>query len=130
MSKIDNNALVLYKERINLNEVLSSTVDDIRENVISDNKKVNIVYNNSVIVDKDLIIEADKQRIIQVIFNILDNAIKFTKEGTININIEKSGGISDKYGGKFLDERKRILIESYSSPSRAVDYIIEKLQTK
>ena len=51
MSKIDNNALVLYKERINLNEVLSSTVDDIRENVISDNKKVNIVYNNSVIVD-------------------------------------------------------------------------------
>ena len=95
MSKIDNNALVLYKERINLNEVLSSTVDDIRENVISDNKKVNIVYNSSVIVDKDLIIEADKQRIIQVIFNILDNAIKFTKEGTININIEKSGGIDN-----------------------------------
>ena len=48
----------------------------------------------------------------------------------IMVSIEKSGGVSDIYGGKFLDERKRILIESYSSPSRAVDYIIEKLQTK
>jgi uncharacterized protein (TIGR00725 family) len=48
----------------------------------------------------------------------------------IMVSIEKSGGISDKYGGKFLDERKRILIESHSCPSRAVDYIIEKLQTK
>jgi two-component system sensor histidine kinase VicK len=80
MSKIDNNALTLNKERFNLNEVLSSTVDDIRENVISDNKKVNIVYKNRICInDIDPIIEADKERIIQVISNILDNAIKFTK---------------------------------------------------
>ena len=46
----------------------------------------------------------------------------------IMVSIEKSGGVSDTYGGKFLDERKRILIESYSSPSRAVDYIIQKLK--
>ena len=30
-----------------------------------------------------------------MISNILDNAIKFTKEGTINIDIEKSGGIDN-----------------------------------
>jgi signal transduction histidine kinase len=95
MSKIDNNALTLNKEQFNLNEVLSSTVDDIREHLFPANKNVNIVYNNAVIVDKDLIIEADKERIIQVISNLLDNAIKFTKEGTINIDIEKSGGIDN-----------------------------------
>ncbi|MGN6623173.1 MAG: sensor histidine kinase, partial [Candidatus Nitrosocosmicus sp.] len=65
---------------------------DIKEHLIPDNKRVNIVYNNAAMVDKDLIIEADKERIIQVISNLLDNAIKFTKEGTIHIDIEKSGG--------------------------------------
>ncbi|MGN6821169.1 MAG: ATP-binding protein [Candidatus Nitrosocosmicus sp.] len=92
MSKIDNNALTLNKEQFNLIEVLSSTVNDIKEHLIPDNKRVNIVYNNADMVDKDLIIEADKERIIQVISNLLDNAIKFTKEGTIHIDIEKSGG--------------------------------------
>jgi signal transduction histidine kinase len=71
-------------------------VDDIRENVMYDNKKVNIVYKNRISInDKDLIIEADKQRIIQVMSNILDNAIKFTKEGTIRIDVEKSAGIDN-----------------------------------
>ena len=95
MSKIDNNALALNKEQFNLNEVLSSTVDDIREHLFPTDKKINIVYNNAVIVDKDLIIEADKERIIQVISNLLNNAIKFTKEGTICIDIEKSDGIDN-----------------------------------
>ena len=48
----------------------------------------------------------------------------------IMVSIEKSGGISDVYGGRFLDERKRILIETSSSPSHAVDYIVNKLQAK
>ncbi|MGN6624443.1 MAG: histidine kinase dimerization/phospho-acceptor domain-containing protein, partial [Candidatus Nitrosocosmicus sp.] len=69
MSKIDNNALTLNKEQFNLIEVLSSTVNDIKEHLIPDNKRVNIVYNNAAMVDKDLIIEADKERIIQVISN-------------------------------------------------------------
>jgi signal transduction histidine kinase len=56
-------------------------VDDKREHLFPTKKRINLVYNNAVIVDKDLIIEADKERIIQVISNILDNAIKFTKEG-------------------------------------------------
>ena len=81
MSKIDNNALILNKERFNLNEVVSSTVDDIREHLFPNNKRIKIVYINAVLVDKDLIIDGDKERIVQVISNLLDNAIKFTKEG-------------------------------------------------
>jgi uncharacterized protein (TIGR00725 family) len=46
----------------------------------------------------------------------------------IMVSIEDSGGISDVYGGNFLDERKRIMIEKYTSPSLAVDFIINKLQ--
>src|SRR5215831_7631050 len=38
---------------------------------------------------QDIIIHADKGRISQVISNLLTNAIKFTKQGTIFVNVEK-----------------------------------------
>ena len=43
------------------------------------------------------------------------------------VAMENSGGISDIYGGKFLDERNRILIETNKDPVSAVDYIISKI---
>ena len=42
------------------------------------------------------------------------------------VALKNSGGVSDIYGGKFLDERNRILIETREDPSSAVDYIISK----
>ena len=48
----------------------------------------------------------------------------------IMISIEDSGGTSEIYGGKFLDERELVLIEKYRSPSSAVYYIINSLQKK
>jgi signal transduction histidine kinase len=94
ISKIDNNALVLNKEQFNIDEVIESTILDIREHVILEDKKIEIVYNIKGITEKeDIIIQADKQRIIQVISNLLENAIKFTKEGTINIDLEKNDNI-------------------------------------
>ena len=112
MSKIDNNALTLDIEQFNVNEVISSTVDEKREHIISDNTKVNIVYNNNSngINDKDIIIEADKERIIQVISNILDNAIKFTKEGTISIDIEKNSDIDNNIDNSDNNNKSREII--------------------
>ena len=95
ISKIDNNALALNKEQFDLNELISSTIQDIREHVIPDDKKIYIFYNNKGTKEKGIIIEADKQRIIQVISNILDNAIRFTKEGIISIDIEINNSIID-----------------------------------
>ncbi len=37
---------------------------------------------------EDIIIEGDKQRVSQVISNILDNATKFVEEGTITISVD------------------------------------------
>ena len=36
-------------------------------------------------------------------------------------------GVSDIFGGKFLDERNRILIETNNDPASAVDYIISNI---
>jgi len=80
MSKIDNNALKLDKEQFNLNEAILSTIQDIREQIIFENKKVNIIYNSKDTKEKDVIIEGDKVRIIQVMSNILDNATGLPKK--------------------------------------------------
>ena len=85
VTKIESHSLILHKERFNLNEVISNTIQDISRNEIS-NGKVKLRYE----FDKDLLfIEADKERITQVISNLLSNAVKFTKEGTISISVEK-----------------------------------------
>ncbi|HYY50427.1 MAG TPA: HAMP domain-containing sensor histidine kinase, partial [Nitrososphaeraceae archaeon] len=39
-----------------------------------------------------ILIEADKGRIIQVVDNLLSNALKFTNEGTISISVERKDG--------------------------------------
>ena len=43
------------------------------------------------------------------------------------VSIADSGGISDDYGGKYLDERERIMIEKTKSPKEAVEYILKKI---
>jgi signal transduction histidine kinase len=65
--------------------LLSILVEEYRNNI---QKKSNssgnlLLYNN--FDEKDLFVEADKGRIIQVISNLLANASKFTKEGSISI---------------------------------------------
>jgi signal transduction histidine kinase len=52
------------------------------------NGDVKILYNNS----QNLLVEGDKDRISQVIHNLINNAIKFTNEGTINVTSEKTDG--------------------------------------
>src|SRR5919107_205358 len=85
VTKIESHSLILHKERFNLNEVISNTIQDVSRNQIS-NGKVKLQYE----FDKDLLfIEADKERITQVISNLLSHAVKFTKEGTISFSVEK-----------------------------------------
>jgi signal transduction histidine kinase len=49
------------------------------------NENIKLSYNPH----RDILIQADKGRISQVISNLLSNAVKFTAEGTILISVEK-----------------------------------------
>jgi two-component system, OmpR family, sensor histidine kinase VicK len=89
VTKIESHSLKLNKERFNLaNLISSSIIDDYRNRIEKDNIAVKLLYepNNK---DNNIFVEADRGRLIQVISNLLDNAIKFTKEGTISIITEE-----------------------------------------
>ena len=87
VTKIEGQALQLKKELINLNDMISNTVEKIR-NQMGHDETVQLVFNP---LDHNVVfVEADKARISQVISNLLNNAIKFTKKGMVFIGIEQN----------------------------------------
>jgi signal transduction histidine kinase len=82
-ARIDSQSLRLNKERFSLREVISGSIRDAESQI--DDQDITIRYD-----PKDIIVNADKGRISEVISNILDNAIKFTRKGNIAISTEVS----------------------------------------
>ncbi|HEY9386521.1 MAG TPA: HAMP domain-containing sensor histidine kinase [Nitrososphaeraceae archaeon] len=106
VTKIESQSLKLNKQRLNLNDIISSITEDYRNQIGKANVSLEVLYDNHN--NNDLLeVEADKGRITQVISNLLSNAIKFTNEGVISIISEKKDSqviVSIKDTGKGIDE--------------------------
>jgi signal transduction histidine kinase len=100
MARIDNNTFKLAKEQLNLGELVYVTVEDFKAQLDEDGGR-RIAYEMA-----DLPIRADKVRITQVLSNLLANAIKFTKQGTITVAVKKDASnalVSVSDTGKGID---------------------------
>ena len=95
VTKIESQSLELRKERFDLNELIISIIDDIMaaeaESMVyglparrKGKNNVKITYQ-----PRPLQVQADRNRIAQVISNLLNNAMKFTSEGYVTITAEK-----------------------------------------
>jgi signal transduction histidine kinase len=92
VTRIESQLLRLSKERFNLNGLVLSIIEEYKKEIGDDNKSnIKLLYNP--IEDNNIIVDADRYRITQVTSNLMDNAIKFTKEGrgggTVSVNIKK-----------------------------------------
>ena len=85
-SKIESQLLKLNKEQFNINDLISNVVQDYRNQIKKDDN-LTLLYESKN--DINFFVKADRHRITQVISNLLNNAIKFTKEGTVSITLEK-----------------------------------------
>jgi two-component system, OmpR family, sensor histidine kinase VicK len=96
VTRIESNTLKLRKERFNLNNLILSVVEHYRKQIANSNVKV--MYEPG---DGITLVEADRQRMIQVISNLLDNALKFTQEGTVTVTtVERKDDIDGVGGGE------------------------------
>jgi len=86
VARIESQTLKLDKTSFDLNQKIENVIKDIGQQTGTDShKKVRILFE-----PKDSItITADKSRMFQVISNLLNNALKFTNDGTIVVNANK-----------------------------------------
>ena len=90
IARIESNSLTLHKSLFNLKDVLTLLVQDCRKQIQMDGREVRVIYQQPNDDDDDIEVYADKERIMQVLGNLLSNALKFTMQGTITICTEQS----------------------------------------
>jgi signal transduction histidine kinase len=87
-TRIESQTLKLNKIKFALTDLVSNILDEYKHKIEIKKINVELLFNPADL--EDSIIEADAQRIAQVISNLLDNAVKFTQEGgSISLNIHK-----------------------------------------
>ena len=89
VTRIESQNLNLKLEQLNLDEIISNAVNDAKRcHEIKEN--VSLLYQRDKYSDDDSVfVQADRGRLNQVISNLISNAIKFTKEGSIVVNAKK-----------------------------------------
>jgi signal transduction histidine kinase len=97
VTRIESHTLKLRKERFNLNDAILDVIEDDRKQITNANVKVMYEPGNSVTV-----VEADRRRLTQVISNLLNNAIKFTKEGTVTVTTTVKRKDNGDAGGEIV----------------------------
>jgi signal transduction histidine kinase len=121
VTKIEGRSLMLNKEKFNMNILISEVLKD----YVNKQKNQLIVK----IVDdykhkEDIIVEADRDRLSQVIHNLLDNALKFTTHNSQTIFV-----IVDK--NKEGEEEKKVVIVSVKDTGEGIpEKILPKLFSK
>jgi signal transduction histidine kinase len=135
VTKIEGDILQHDKQRFNLNDVLLSVIEDTQTQILANDSKIKLSLSldkssstSSVVAEKhdDLIsVEADRERITQVLYNLLDNAIKFSKEGIISVVVERKRNNEDN------DDAKEVIVISVKDTGSGIHpEIIPRLFTK
>jgi signal transduction histidine kinase len=101
VSRIESHNLLLNKEQVNINDILQNVIEDYknrmeRKNNDDKNSEIEILFEPKQDV---ILVKADKGRV-QVISNLLDNSIKFTKGRGKEVEEKKINIISEKKDGQ------------------------------
>jgi two-component system, OmpR family, sensor histidine kinase VicK len=121
VTRIESGSMQIYKESFNLNVLIFDVLQDFRTQ-LKDNPRIKLNYKS----DGDVWVVADKNRIMQVISNLLTNAIKFTRAGRILVQLRKK---SDKK--KKIADRNNQVIVSIKDEGPGIDpSIMPRLFTK
>ena len=103
VTRIESGSFFLHKEKFNLKEMITEILREYEQKIVESKKNIKLSYDSYDNNNDEIIIEADRNRLSQVIYNLLNNAIKFTNEGSITVIVErKKGNNSNNYYDEIL----------------------------
>ncbi|HMK58516.1 MAG TPA: sensor histidine kinase [Nitrososphaeraceae archaeon] len=93
VTMIESHSLKLNKHAIDLNDLIVNIIQDHQNVILKSDGKVKLEYEIEAKgkEGKQIFVEADRERIAQVVWNLLTNALKFTKDGTITVSTRLTG---------------------------------------
>lgn len=100
ISRLDSNTLQLRKENVDIVAVVQEAAGNRQMFGRDSNPDVEVVVKSHLKEKKALALAIDKERVMEVLFNLLDNAFKFTKKGTITVSLTEEEGGGE--GGGFV----------------------------
>jgi two-component system sensor histidine kinase VicK len=86
ITKIERRSLQLKLEQINFNEIVLSSIQDAKGSLDNNTVTINCHFSKN----ETNFVRGDRQRLSQVIINLLNNSIKHTSKGKIDVFIERS----------------------------------------
>jgi signal transduction histidine kinase len=121
ISKLEAGQLQLMHQRVNLTEILKE-IETLFRN--SEKLKPDVELSFSLSIPDVYIIEIDTKRLRQIFINMLDNALKFTEEGKVEVNVTGDSRtfsifISDTGVGIPDDMQKKIFERFYQVNQKA-----------
>ena len=125
ISKIEMGKMELEKKPVQMEDLLQSCFEEMK--IGADRKKLKFIFERPK--EPLLKIEVDPLKFRQVILNLIDNAIRYTQEGEIEMKVEKidsSIRISIRDTGEGLvGEEKKNIFERFSRGSAGLAHFVE-----
>ena len=85
VTRIQSGSLILNLETFNFNQIISDIVEDYRNEIERSGSDVKLIHEGQ---NEIIQVDGDKNRLTQVISNLIGNAVKFTTQGSITIKAE------------------------------------------
>jgi two-component system, OmpR family, sensor histidine kinase VicK len=86
-TKIESQSLKVNKQYFRLNDIIKNVLADHKKEEENNKQgKIKLAYSSN---NDNIIVKADAERLTQVVSNLLGNAIKFTWEGEISVNLSR-----------------------------------------
>ncbi len=108
VSRIESGRLNISKKEFNFVDLVKETVEELKPT--ADSKKIKLTHKGR---KKTILIEADRDKLKDVLVNLIDNAVKYTPKGSVWTEIEDSDSsvkfqVRDSGVGMEPDEVSRV----------------------
>ncbi len=122
ITRLQEQKIRLHKENVNLHAVTAGVLDMIRFMTEGKNLKLHVKVPAFF-----PMVDADENRIIQILFNIIHNAVKFTHEGSVTIEASHKNGVATIYvrdtGIGMNEETQQYIFQRYKQEDASMTSI-------